>query len=306
MHNNRNKLTLKEASEHPLVRAEVTRALVQYGSNYFFVKPLAQGGQGVVFCVQNRNGSRSSLKVPSYGTRLQEDYWLLEYGLAKESAILNELVNCDAVPFLIKYDQSGRYMFREFVEGIRLSELTIFDDFKLPLLKNLLNTVQKLFMAFHCSKRGCYVIRDFKPANLIIDPCRLTMKLIDVGSARPETDMLSKTSRPYRLGSGKWLYWAPEQLMEKVDWLNRKADYFAVAATAFFIIIGKAPYNNLEANPGKAINSYLLQYREISSLLFSEGQKLKLPDALITFLQRCLNPISQERHSAIDIRNWGY
>lgn len=302
-YHNKWKLSLVEASEHPLGQTAVTNALVHYGTDEFFVKPLAQGGQGIVFFIQNRYGSAVLLKVPSYGTRSQAEYWLLEHGLAKESAILSEL-KCNVVPSLIKCDDSGQYLFREFVDGIRLSELIVSDDTKSPLLKSLFYTAQNLFSAFHYSKRGCYVIRDFKPANLIVDPNCLTMKLIDVGSARPETDMLSKTSRPYRLGSGKWLYWAPEQLMEKVEWLNRKADYFSVAATAFFIITGKAPYDNLENNHEKAMAGYLSQYQDVRGLLSSEGRKLKVPNELLNFLQRCLNPISQERPSTIDVQTW--
>lgn len=159
-YHNKWKLSLVEASEHPLVQTAVTNALVHYGTDEFFVKPLAQGGQGVVFLIQNRDGSDVLLKVPSYGTRSQEEYWLLEHGLAKESAIL-DVLNSKAVPLLIKYDYGGRYMFREFVEGVRLSDLRISNDFKLPLLRCLLNTAQELFHVFHFSNRGCYVIRDF-------------------------------------------------------------------------------------------------------------------------------------------------
>ncbi|HWQ88586.1 MAG TPA: hypothetical protein VN374_01265 [Desulfitobacteriaceae bacterium] len=292
------KLTLEQASSHELVVRAVKKAISDFACRDLVVKPFAQGGLGVIFTVRNHANQKILLKVPSYGRRNPDEYWLLEHSLAKEANILREL-NCEAVPGLIKFDDSGKYLFREFAAGQRLEDLhkkgAVTDVCKKNVLSSLLLVARQLFDTFHLHAKGCFVIRDFKPVNLILSEHDSSIKLVDVGGTRPENDMLSKTARPFRVGSGKWLHWAPEQLMEMRESLDRRADYFSLGSTVFFVLVGKPPYGNTEPDRDKVFTLYQEHYWAILCALDNVGKSLHLPPGLVEYIGKCLSPLSKDR-----------
>ena len=292
------KLTLDQASSHYLVVDAVNKAIIDYGCPNAIVKPFAQGGLGVIFTVQNYNNEAVLLKVPSYGRRDPSEHWLLEHNLAKEAIVLKEL-NCEAVPAIFKYDRLGKYIFREFAAGHRLADFykknQASDESKIKVIKSLFFAARQIFKAFHEHEKGCFVIRDFKPVNLIVGENDFAIQLVDVGGTRPENDMLSKTPRHYRIGSGKWLHWAPEQLMEKIEWLDRRVDYFSLGSTVFFIMTGRPAYKNIEPNRDKVIATYMHEYKHITQIIEKAGNSIRLPLQVIDFISKCLNPIYEER-----------
>lgn len=296
------KLTLEQASSHILVADAMNKAISEYDCHDSIVKPFAQGGLGVIFTVMNCNTEEVLLKVPSYGRRCPDEYWLLEHSLAKEAAILKEL-SCEAVPALIKTDGTGKYLFREFAVGQRLADLhkksKVSNESKKEVLTSLFKATRQLFNAFHEHEKGCFVIRDFKPVNLILSDKDVGIRLVDVGSTRPESDMLSKTTRPYRVGSGKWRHWAPEQLMEKSECLDRRADYFSLGSTVYFVMTAKNPYKNIEPDRNKVVTTYQKDYPVISETLARMGDSIQLLPKAVDFIESCLSPIPSERPSLL-------
>lgn len=242
-------------------------------------------------------GHDALLKVPRYASRPKRDHWVLEHDLKKEATLLGALsaAGCSRVPALLRADLHGRFLFRTWIEGPLLSELDPTTTNRAMVLRELLLAAQELFQAFHESPVGCYVIRDFKPKNLVLSQVYRRIILLDVSSARPEKDMLPRTRSPYRVGSGKWLYWAPEQLLEWDGMVDRRVDYFSLGATAFFVLTGTAPYSNTTPDPRQLWSSYRSQQKGVTERLHNAAKEYRIPQHVVEFLEACLDPLPECR-----------
>ena len=266
LHNRRRVLNLAEAASDAKVMASVSRVLSRSPYSIADVQPLANGGQGVLYRVAPEDRDPVVLKIPSYGTCPETEHWILEHTLRKEIGILQRYP-CDSIPLLLHYHEDDAWMFREYVDGSTLDArlatdtLTVAD--RVSLCRGVIEMARPLFAAFHESTNECLVLRDFKPVNIVVEADFSRMKLVDVGSARPEVAMLSRSPRPHRLGSGKWLYWAPEQLLGRSEDLDRRADYFSLAATAYTILTSTAPYSNSNPDPLSALETYNHEYLRV-------------------------------------------
>lgn len=272
----------------------INNVLNKFLLNPLTTKPFAQGGIGVLYLLDNYQGKKALLKIPAYHKRPTEEHWLLKHNLIKEAQILSH-ANIQVLPRLFEHDSNGEFLIRSYIEGITLSSYEIKYigiDFQKQLLFALINTTKILFNAIHESERGNFVIRDFKPINLIYSSNNPNyFHLIDVGSLRSESDMISRTPKNNRIGSGKWLYWSPEQLLEDKKHLDRRSDYFSFGATAFFILTGKAPYSNSVSERNKVLINYQKEYVKVQQQLYdlSENENF-VPKGIIQMISDCLNP----------------
>lgn len=258
------------------------------------VKSFAEGGIGILYLIEDFQGKKALLKIPAYNKRPSEEHWLLKHDLKKEAEILS-YANIHILPKLFAYDPNGEFLIRSFVEGETLSAYenkSINIEVRKQLLFALINTARILFNAIHEHEKGNFVIRDFKPVNLIYSFSNPDyFHLIDVGSLRSESDMISKTSRSYRIGTGKWLYWSPEQLLEDKKLLDRRSDYFSFGATAFFILTGNAPYSNSVSERNRVMTTYQKEYEKVQRKLdeLSNDDGL-FPSSMMQMISECLNP----------------
>jgi serine/threonine protein kinase len=288
----RKKTTLEYASNYPIVQKGLNLALQVLGIPKENVTPFNKGGMGVLF-LANYNGTKKLIKIPSYYTRTPDEYWLSRHGIKKEGEILSE-INCQLIPELLHLDSNGNFLVREYFEGITLSKIdnhTVQKN-KKQLILSLINTAKIVLNHIHTHPKGNFVIRDFKPKNLILPfPCSKQMYLIDLGSLRPEQNMTSTSfSKNDKIGSGKWLYWAPEQLIESKKYLSRKADYFSFGATAFHILTGRPPYSNSISDPNLFFNRYLCEYNEVIKKIYYFSRKINLSQKVIDLIIQSLHP----------------
>jgi serine/threonine protein kinase len=236
-----------------------------------------------------------ALKVPSYGARSSDEHGRLRAFIQKEARILAE-VRCPALPKLLYTDTEYCFLVREFISGERLGEyLNVGLAQKADLLTRLLRTGSMVFRSFHQSNGG-HVLRDFKANNLIVTGRDNHMKLIDVDSTRPESNMLSENPNADWVGSGKWLHWSPEQLLEIKDGLDHRTDYFALGVTAYELLIGTKPYSNRTRRRELVLQAYLSEYQVAVDRL----QRITLPSVrkeLFDFLLHCLHPDPNKRAS---------
>ncbi len=295
-------LTLEEATLDRKVLETLRLALSQIPHTN--CSALANGGQGVLYLVSSAPCGRMALKIPSYGTCPVTEHSILEHTLAKEVCILQTHA-CSAIPHVLLYNQQENWLLREYVSGVSLSELmksrALTSSKRALLCRKLVTMATVAFKAFHESPNGSFVIRDLKPINLVVEDVLSEMKLVDVGSARPETAMVSRSSRPHRLGSGKWLYWAPEQLMANIANLDRRADYFSLAATSWFILSGTSPYSNSDSHPATALANYHREYKTLLSCVRSFRSQFALSSSFFDFMEACLHPCSIERPQTMTV-----
>lgn len=285
-----------DAVSHQLVQNAVLVAVEELGL-VRGMRPLCKGGQSVIFVGTTENGRELLIKIPSFGIRPPEEHWLLRRLIVKEGLILSH-VNCSGLPAVYRFHPEGEYLAREFVVGQRLTLLPRSSDSesKKQLLRSVLLTASMLFSAFHEHERESYVIRDFKPDNIIVpDVFTGLLKLIDVGSSRPERNMTATTPDISRLGTGKWLHWSPEQLLEQREWLDRRTDYYSLGVTSYFVLTGCAPYTNLESDGSRVLARYESEYESAVETLSSAGQKLSLSEEVMRFLILCLHPHADRR-----------
>ena len=263
--------------------------------------PVYQGGHGVLYLVRSKQTEDLLLKLPSYATRSPDEHWVLREFIRKEGHILAG-VKCTALSGILHCDTDGRYLLREFVPGERLSDLKTFGPVQVKeLLGLLLRTASSIFAAFHHKQNERYVLRDFKAKNLIVAKDRKRMTLIDVDSVRPENRMLSTHPNPDWVGSGKWLHWSPEQLLEQEEWLDYRTDYFALGVTAYSLIVGAHPYTNGTKRRELVLQSYLQEYEAANKRLREIRSASLIGSNILEFLVQCLHPIPHKRPATFRI-----
>ena len=112
--------TLEYASNYPIVQEGLNFALQVLGIPKEAATPFNKGGMGVLFLAKS-NGINKLIKIPAYYTRTPDEYWLLRHGIKKEGNILSE-INCQLIPELFHLDSNGKFLVREYFEGITLSK----------------------------------------------------------------------------------------------------------------------------------------------------------------------------------------
>jgi serine/threonine protein kinase len=253
---------------------------------------------GMVLRGHDGPGRTIAVKVPRYGALAEEREAIVENGLLREAEVLAAL-RAESLPALIARDTAGRFLCRSFVPGRSLEEIALTSATprrrRLALAAALIVSAADLFSRFHQRPTGGYVIRDFKPRNLVVRHGDGAIVLIDVGSVRSERKMLSNRRRMHRIGSGAWRFWPPEQLLEDGGLLDRRVDYFALGGTLHTILLGAPAYRNLA--PAEALNE---AYRaEHGGLVEGLQRAAWVPDALREYMSCCLSPLPNDRPQSV-------
>jgi serine/threonine protein kinase len=287
---------LKTAASHPLVleTLEQARRELQFSEQ---PKHVYQGGHGVIFLCRIANGQLAVLKIPSYTRRLPDQEETLREFIRREARILSS-VNCAALPKLIFAHPEGRFLVREYIPGLRLSDFmskSRQSDLN-ELMFTLLKTAAIVFKAFHECEAGGYVVRDWKGNNLIVSETnRRLLKLIDLDSTRTEGEAITNNPTAMRLGSGKWLHWPPEQLLQLRSRADPRMDYFALGVTGFTMIAGVNPFSNCTRTPERVLDVYLDEYNAAKALLRKRNSSVNMGEEIVEFLIECLHPSAQHR-----------
>lgn len=267
------------------------------------IRPFATGGQSILFLIRSQeDGNPFVLKIPDFQAFGEENFGLMRHKILKEVEALQVLMGLGIreVPSFIAADEEGNYLLRGYFPGPVLSEVNFRPGNRhgrcpKRLLASLLYLARRLFDAFHASQAKAYVIRDFKPRNLVLDSATDSLKLVDVGATKAEDDMVIKSFNKVRIGTGNWLYWAPEQLLNESAKLSRKVDYFALGCTGYYVLTGEAPYSNSEGDRSRLMDKYLFEYDLMEPGFARRCQLLSIPSEIVRFLLACMRPEAEER-----------
>ncbi|HEV7670572.1 MAG TPA: glycosyltransferase [Thermoanaerobaculia bacterium] len=212
-------------------------------ANFRFV---AKGGHGHIYAAQLADRTLVAVKFPAYADHPSERWPILEQKLLREATVFSEAAG-EGLPKLVAFDEEGRFLVREFVVGEPLARAVRYvgSEGRIALMARVLRLGQALFARFHAGAKGVFLLRDFKPQNIVVPTeGSVGLQLIDVGAVCPEREIATRTWNHDRLGTGQWLHWAPEQLLGLAQEINRRVDYFALGVTAFYTLTGKWPYSN--------------------------------------------------------------
>jgi serine/threonine protein kinase len=140
-------------------------------------------------------------------------------------------------------EDSGRlFLAMEHVDGQSLVERLQKEGplAPVPAVHIVLEALQALA---HLHQAGL-VHRDLRPSHLLIDR-EGRVRIVDLGVARFLDDRAGALTRKFDPGRvlGSLEYQAPEQMIDSHD-VDIRADVYALGATFYYLLTGKAPFNN--------------------------------------------------------------
>jgi serine/threonine-protein kinase len=183
------------------------------------------------------------------------------------------------------------YLVTEFLEGEDL-ERRLRRVRKLPLA-GVLDIVRQVALALAAIHAKGFVHRDLKPANIFLLPLPNEsdfVKLVDFGITKVRTSDSGLTKQATVVGTPE--YMSPEQASGRVDEVDHRSDQWALAATAWRMLSGKAPF------AGVHMNQLLGSIQRDEPPILDTGD-LHLPPKLERVLRRALSKKQSSRYPTI-------
>jgi eukaryotic-like serine/threonine-protein kinase len=207
------------------------------------VRFLGAGGMGRVYEAEDQSGRRVALKL--IAPRFAGSPTALER--FRQEGRLAALIAHPRCVFVLEADEeSGQpYIAMELMEGETLKNLI---DRTGPLeptaaVAKILDVIEGLEQAHDLG----VIHRDVKPANCYLDG-EGRVKVGDFGLSRSLTSGLALTQVGGFVGTP--LFASPEQI--KGERLDARADVYAVAATLYYLLVGRAPFGDSDGNAAVA------------------------------------------------------
>jgi eukaryotic-like serine/threonine-protein kinase len=208
---------------------------------YRLEKLLAMGGFGAVYrAVDTKGGNREVAIKDMIGGDPQEFSIRLNF-FRREAEILRSLEPVPIVPRVYDFIQQGQtaHLVMEYIRGqdlLKLMEGNNNKPFAIPQAIEWAKQICDVLWHMH-SQSPPLIHRDLKPDNIMLLDDKRSIKMIDFGTARDlgrtvKERMAGKT-RVYTEG-----YAPPEQIVGKPE---ARSDLFALAATLYHLVTGKAP-----------------------------------------------------------------
>jgi glycosyltransferase involved in cell wall biosynthesis len=277
--------------QHPRIEESLDCAAARLGIASGQLTFIDAGGHGRVYLASGA-AIPVAVKVPAYDAHDEQRWSVLEHKLLREFLVLQNAA-CRSLPQPVACDPQGRFLARSYIAGEPLSRAYRYVPraYRKVLLGDLFDMGRDLFPRFHESPRGTFLIRDFKPQNIIVGTGESrAMQLIDVGAVHDEAEIGSRKWDQSRLGTGQWLHWSPEQLLGEREAITRAVDYFALGATAYFTLMGSPPFDNLCVDPTRVYAIYQEQYKQVVQNLAATGIEFDLPLGELDCIIGLLNP----------------
>ncbi|MFO0809475.1 MAG: protein kinase [Gemmataceae bacterium] len=253
---------------------------------YKILEPLGQGGMSKVFLVEHlAMGHRVAMKIlPISGTKDDPSLIARFKREAKAVAALNH-------PNVIRaHDISEgdrfHYIIMDYVEGVNLHDLV---RKRGPLdPADAAHFIYQTAVGLQHIHDAGLIHRDIKPGNLLVDRAGV-VKILDLGLARFESDGESLTKKfddKAILGTADYL--APEQALDSQG-LDARADIYGLGATFYFLLAGRAPFEE-ERNVAKKLLGHQMRTPEsIASL------RADVPPELLTILDTMMAKKPEDR-----------
>lgn len=161
--------------------------------------------------------------------------------ISREAQILRELSVCPGIVRIRDYIEEfdgAAYIVMDYVEGITLkAHVERHGNLSMKQVLDLMKPVMESLVQVH--EKGL-LHRDISPDNLMLQPDG-TLKLLDFGAARNVSDENEKTMTMV-LKPG----YAPEEQYRSMSAQGTWTDVYALCATIYFCITGKAPVDSLQ------------------------------------------------------------
>jgi hypothetical protein len=201
---------------------------------YRLLRPLGSGGMGTVYEAEDTaSGRRVALKLisPDYAgsTDVVERF-------RREGRLASTLSHPRCVFVLAADEEAGRpYIVMELMPGRTLEDLVAAEGPMKP--ETAIARIFDVIDGLQEAHRLGFIHRDVKPSNCFLD-AEDRVKVGDFGLAKS----LTRGENLTRTGSflGTLLFAAPEQI--KGEPVDAQTDVYAVAATLYYLLTGRAPF----------------------------------------------------------------
>lgn len=204
-----------------------------FAESYRLLQPISKGAVGVVYRAEDLGLARPVAIKLLHHELARNPAWVARF--RQEAAILAALRH----PHIVQAHACGEwngthYLVMELIEGSSVKDLLerAAREARPLALEVGARIVAQIASALDALHAAGVVHRDVKPANILMDPFRERAVLVDVGIAqRRGAD---------RQAAGTLGYMAPEVLAH--GRYDARADVFGLAATAFEMLTGRAPW----------------------------------------------------------------
>ncbi len=198
------------------------------------ITELGRGAFGVVFQAEDVNLDRLvAIKLPL----LRDSKLAAKY--IQEARNAAQIDAPGIVPvYQVGTTRGGQpFVVQKFIDGSSLSEL-LKGSGKLSAAKAI-EYVYKIAKAIGGAHQSGLVHRDLKPANILLDQ-QDELWVADFGLAVFEEDQRELRGEV----AGTPAYMAPEQLTGRVDWLDGRADIWAIGIIFYQLLTGRLPFES--------------------------------------------------------------
>jgi class 3 adenylate cyclase len=222
-------------------------------AGYTILRLLGSGGMGEVYLAQHpRLPRREALKILPQAVTADSEF---RERFQREADVAATLFHPNIVGVHDRGEFDGQlWIAMDYIEGTDAAQL-LKAQFPAGMpVRDVCAIVTAVAGALDYAHQRGLLHRDVKPANILLtnpEDGQLRIFLSDFGVARRLNDISGLTAT--NLTVGTVLYAAPEQLMG-AD-IDARADQYALAATAFHLLSGRAPYRH--SNPVAIISQHL-------------------------------------------------
>jgi serine/threonine-protein kinase len=222
-------------------------------ADYTILRLIGSGGMGEVYLAEHpRLPRRDALKVLGGDVSHDEEY---RQRFNQEAEMVATLRHPNIVTIYDRGDCNGRlWISMEYIDGTDAARL-LTDRYPdgIPA-EDVVRIVTAIAGALDYAHSHSLLHRDIKPANILLghpDSGESRIFLADFGVARWVGQASNLTGTDMTVGTVT--YAAPEQL--KGAEIDGHADQYALAATAYHLLTGSAPFDN--TNPTAVISAHL-------------------------------------------------
>lgn len=283
----------------PHVRAALLDAIESVNASLDEVSAVGHGGQGLVFRIKRIEYNDLLVKIPNYIDCMSSK--IAEHNILKEALVhqnIEEMGDYSFIPKFVSASSEGKYYIREYVDAKTLQDCLkdMTYNNRIELLKKEIKFSHEVFSLFHDNSLDCFVLRDYKPKNILCTPDGRLI-LVDYGSVRRESEMRYKEDAKYRkIGTGKYLFEPLEQFCDVDGSLpDRSVDYFAHGVTMFYIAFQSYPYSNLIKDKKMAMIKYKKEYDGVWNRVRLQCQSDEEFSEFAEEMLSCLNVIPNKR-----------
>jgi eukaryotic-like serine/threonine-protein kinase len=225
----------------PSAVSRSTREVPQRVKGYRLIRQLGRGGMGTVYEAEDsRHGRRVALKIIAPG--YVDSIGSVER-FRQEGRLASSLAHPRCV-FVLEADEDddGRpFIAMELMTGDTLQDLVEKGG---PLaVGDAVSKILDVAEGLREAHRLGLIHRDVKPSNCFLDGDG-RVKVGDFGLSKSQAGSAHLTRTGAFLGTP--LYASPEQI--KVDELDGRTDVYSAAATLFFLLTGRAPFDRGDAS----------------------------------------------------------